>query len=607
MDSQMAHPGPLPQAAAPQAGRMPLRRIGQLVRPAWIAAILFVCLGLGLTILALRGGADAGFGRAEEFLGELEQTDAQWTASILSVQLGLSQNYDVVAAPVYAMWAGRDALREASAPLPLSREERARLVDLERRLTGAATEKAELAGRIASQRAVLSNSTRFLPAATADLLNGLADPAVAAETAAEVRDRVVRIAGGVATSLFQQGAERRTDVDADIEELGRLTASLPGLVAERAQVFAQHAALIISRRQLGDELLTRLEAVPTRRLLEELRSTYAQARAGLAQGQRGYRLAAIGLAVLLVALIAYLGWELRRNYHQIARSNQQLQHDNVETQALLVQSAKMSALGQMVAGIAHEINTPLAYLKATLSLLQELLQNSLREAGSERRLGEMLREPAKDGSEPTLFGDIETLLSDGLHGAERISELVRSLRNFSRLDQTQQGLYPVVELIDGALTMSTYQLKHVADVDRAYEQVPNIRCSPSQISQVLLNLISNAAHAMSGRDRRGLIRIAVSREDEGHVRVDVRDNGTGIPPEVLPRIFDPFFTMKKVGEGTGLGLSICYRIVSNHGGKLLVRSELGVGTTFSLILPTDMGAAPASGARASKAGTAVNA
>lgn len=594
MDQQALNPGRPERGADPNSARAILRSIGRLVRPAWIAAIVFVCLGLGLALLSLRDSAEAGFGRVEELLGEFQRMDAEWTVSILSVQLGLSQNYDEVAAPIYVMWARRDELRRVSAAIPLRQRERDHLADLEQRLTAATTQKAEFAGRIASQHAVLGNSTRFFPSATFDLLDALADPAVATDAAADARNLVVRIAGRIASSLFQQDAELRASLRHDLQGLEQLTASLPGLVPQRGRTFALHADLILSQRQLGDDLLARLGSVPTGRLLDALRGTYAEARSSLTESQRTYRLSVIVLAVLLVALIGYLGWQLRRNYRLIAQSNQQLQHDNAEAQGLLVQSAKMSALGQMVAGIAHEINTPLAYLKATLSLLQELLQTSLREAGSEQRLGEMLRQPARDGSEPTLFEDIDTLLNDGMHGAERITDLVRSLRNFSRMDQVQTGVFPIAEIVDSALTMSTYQLKHVADVEKSFAQVPNIRCSPSQISQVLLNLISNATHAMSGREGRGLIRIDITREDEGSVRVDIRDNGCGIPPEILPRIFDPFFSTKKVGEGTGLGLSICYRIVRNHGGKLLVQSELGVGTTFSLILPVETAAAPSS-------------
>jgi signal transduction histidine kinase len=173
--------------------------------------------------------------------------------------------------------------------------------------------------------------------------------------------------------------------------------------------------------------------------------------------------------------------------------------------------------------------------------------------------------------------------TDALHGIEQISEIILNLKDFSRLDRSKVSRFDLNEGLESTLVIARNLVKHKT-VKRELGQIPLIECSPSQVNQVFLNLITNAAQATRD-DHSGEIAVRSSVAPNGYVRVEISDNGHGIPDNVLPKIFDPFFTTKDVGQGTGLGLSIAYKIVQEHGGRIEVRSKVGQGTTFSVLLP----------------------
>jgi two-component system NtrC family sensor kinase len=269
-----------------------------------------------------------------------------------------------------------------------------------------------------------------------------------------------------------------------------------------------------------------------------------------------------------------------------------------ESEAQLVQTEKMSSLGQMVAGVAHEINTPLAYVKNSVATARDRMPELRDAVAQSSRLIALMQADSPDPKDlEETFGalsgrlsqleahhvmdDLDSLTHDGLHGIEQISELVVNLKNFSRLDRSRVSSFNVNDGVNATLLIAKAQLKPVA-VEKRLGQVPPINCSPSQVNQVLLNLVTNAAQAMDKPQGRLSI---TTRPIQGGVAIDVADNGKGIPPEVLPKIFDPFFTTKEVGKGTGLGLSIAYKIAQQHGGRLDVKSQVGAGTVFTLTLP----------------------
>jgi signal transduction histidine kinase len=244
----------------------------------------------------------------------------------------------------------------------------------------------------------------------------------------------------------------------------------------------------------------------------------------------------------------------------------------------LLLSARLAAVGELAAGIAHEINNPLAFAKANLGLLREHWDVF---AGAIRKQDD----PADAAA---LLAEGEELIDESLEGVERAAAIVRDVRGLAHAGNRRRELTDLNVLLDGVLRMAAPQLRKHSTVYKDWGALPPITCVPQEIQQVFLNLVLNAGHAVGPA---GTIRLA-SRAEGAHVVVDVEDDGEGIAPEILEKIFDPFFTTKPVGEGTGLGLSIAHGIVRNHGGAITVTSETGRGTRFTVRLPADADTMP---------------
>jgi len=321
-----------------------------------------------------------------------------------------------------------------------------------------------------------------------------------------------------------------------------------------------------------------------------------------------YRVWLLYYSAFLLAILAYLVSQLyqanvglERRVAERTRELSQALDKLKESEAMLVQSEKMSSLGQMVAGLAHEVNTPLAYVKASLESVRARVGDAGRIAQETDRLLELLSAGQTDEAalaaqfkavqelvRDKRFDALEAQVKDGLYGIGQISELVANLKDFSRLDRSKVAEYDLHGGIESTLRIARHQLGG-RSVRKVFGDIPPVACSPSQVNQVLLNLIVNAAQAT--REQGGAIVVRTGMRDAQRVAIEVSDNGHGIPEDVLPRIFDPFFTTKDAGKGTGLGLAICYKIVESHGGKLEVQSKPGVGTRFTVVLPVS--AAPA--------------
>lgn len=241
-----------------------------------------------------------------------------------------------------------------------------------------------------------------------------------------------------------------------------------------------------------------------------------------------------------------------------------------EAQAMLITSEKMAALGALVAGIAHEINTPVG---AMLSMHDTLVRAVQRLEPTIRKHG--------DARAQALLHTVEECNRVIATGAQRVALIVRRLKSFARLDAAELHDFDVEAGLDDTVALLHHQLKHRIKVERDYAGVPNLRCYAGRLNQVFLNLLVNGYQAI---ETTGTLRIA-TRYDARQVRIRICDDGCGIPPENLPKLFDPGFTTKGVGVGTGLGLSICYQIVQEHHGEIRVESEVGKGSCFEVILP----------------------
>ncbi len=256
-------------------------------------------------------------------------------------------------------------------------------------------------------------------------------------------------------------------------------------------------------------------------------------------------------------------------------------------QSQLIQQEKMASLGQLVAGVAHELNNPIGFIYANFPHLQEYAQtllsliDELRNMPMSEEDHSKLEVRLEEADLGFLREDLMKIIRSGQSGATRIKEIISSLRSFSRLDEAVEKPARLEEGLDDTLALLQHQLKKRIEIVRDYRLNQSVHCYPSQLNQVFMNILYNAIQAIEGT---GVITVSTSREDDWAV-VEISDNGPGIPPEVQKHIFDPFFTTKKVGEGTGLGLSISYGIIKKHGGNISVESEMGRGSKFILRIP----------------------
>jgi two-component system NtrC family sensor kinase len=261
----------------------------------------------------------------------------------------------------------------------------------------------------------------------------------------------------------------------------------------------------------------------------------------------------------------------------------------------LLQAEKMASIGQLAAGIAHEINNPVGFVNSNMGSLRTYVatlcrvigayEQALRAQGASPGLVAHFAEVREQAELDYVQEDVTELIKESMDGLQRVKDIVQALKDFSHVDKSEWQVADLHAGLDSTLIIVANEIKYKANVEKHYGKIPEIACLASQLNQVFMNLLVNAAHAIK---ERGVITIR-SGVDGDTVWVAIGDSGCGIAPENLNRIFEPFFTTKPVGSGTGLGLSLSYGIVKKHGGRIDVASIPGAGTTFTVRLPIVQG------------------
>jgi two-component system NtrC family sensor kinase len=275
--------------------------------------------------------------------------------------------------------------------------------------------------------------------------------------------------------------------------------------------------------------------------------------------------------------------DLKLKIQELERANQNLK----EAQTQLVQSAKMTSLGQLVAGVAHELNNPIAFIYSNTSHLREYAEKLFKIIDEIEKHPELSDKIKEENEFDYIQKDLPLLIKSCQDGAQRTRDIVLGLRNFSRLEESQLKEIDLHESIDMTLELLRGETKNRIQIHREYEPIPLVNCYASQVNQVIMNILTNAVHAIDGNGHIWISThvIKASTTDAGKVQISIRDSGTGMSSDVVDKIFEPFFTTKDVGKGTGLGLSISYGIIQNHGGDIQVRSKVNEGTEFVITIP----------------------
>ncbi|HBH18400.1 MAG TPA: hypothetical protein DDX14_05585, partial [Cyanobacteria bacterium UBA9579] len=262
-----------------------------------------------------------------------------------------------------------------------------------------------------------------------------------------------------------------------------------------------------------------------------------------------------------------------------------------EAQAMVVHSEKMKSLGQLVAGVAHELNNPINFIYGNLDHLRNYMNDLIGVIDSLAQVAdkvpaevmESIEKSKEEADYQFILEDLPPLIKSCKDGAERCKQIVLDLKNFSRLDEALLKEIDIHEGLESTLNILYNKFKNKVNVHKEFGELPMLSCYAGQLNQVFMNILDNAIQAVP---EHGDVYVRTSFENN-NIKVIIEDNGAGIDQESLSRIFDPFFTTKPVGEGTGLGLSISYRIIKTHNGTIDVESEKGKGTKFTIKIPVD--------------------
>jgi PAS domain S-box-containing protein len=287
---------------------------------------------------------------------------------------------------------------------------------------------------------------------------------------------------------------------------------------------------------------------------------------------------------------------------ELRRANRQLETALLQLHAqrdAIVQSEKLASIGQLAAGVAHEINNPIGFVTSNLATISEYLEFMRTLITLYRRLREL---PPGDGARADLelqlatvleeedldyvLGDLDSVLAESVEGASRVTEIVQNLKSFARHDSQQKKPIDLNDCVESMIRLVWNELKYSCTIRKELAPLPPVLCHGGQISQVVMNILVNAAHAIGEDGGTITIRTWVSGEE---AVISIADTGRGMTSEVMARIFEPFFTTKDVGKGTGLGLSISHGIITDHGGRIEVESTPGAGSTFRIVLPLPAG------------------
>jgi len=533
-------------------------------------------------------------------LDTLREIDGRWDIDVLRERT----EFDAAQLPApNRTAAAKKALAALAAAAP--RADSAALNEGLGELGKAILEKAQLVEKYKAESAAVKNALRAVLSGAAAPGAQAGEPRKTDARQKELQQALNRLAAAAQQYYWLGKAAMPQRLEIAAGEVRALAVGTGEAARDQAGAMDGAIQALLKHKPVEEELFTKVSYLSSGPRLDKMTFSFNRELEATLQVKELFRVYLLAYAAALLIGVGYLGIRLkaanegleRRVAERTRELSEALRHLK-ESEAQLIQSEKMSSLGQMVAGVAHEINTPLAYVKNSLGTVGERLPEITAAIEHCEKLLALLNEGSVNPEtlnqqfaqtsallarlkQQHVLTELTGLVKDGLYGTGEMAEIVGNLKDFSRLDRSKVTSFNLNDGLTSSLGLARHMLKTV-NVTRNFGEIPAITCAPSQINQVLLNLITNAAQALA--PAKGRIALT-TRAEKGGVAVEVADNGKGIPPEVLPKIFDPFFTTKEIGTGTGLGLSISYKIVEQHGGRIEVASEVGKGTRFTVWLP----------------------
>ncbi len=552
--------------------------------------------------------------------GDLERIDADFRALVDTLEAAWQEQQppgEGARALLERVAAQPEQLPESLFQMQGNASQEARLSNSHETFTSAIGDAAVLAGQLINDQTEYAAAVAFLRESGATVIQDIRGAGLD-RGAADTFQLVVGTLDFAGPNASVRGAElERLLVTLDRDQR---VDQMPGDV----ELLRNSVSTILTNKPLIESRLKQLVETPVGEHAEALRVAAQDMYAIAANRIEQARLMLGVFAVVLLLAVGFVAFRLHGSYREINRTNADLAvlneslenrvatrtqelsgtlSDLKESQVQLVQAEKMSSLGQLVAGISHEINTPLLYLANNAELVRERLE-PLRDfitscsaafsiksedfpdrATYQTHFVNALKDvktQLRDFELEATIEEIQDLTRDSIAGLGELTEMAQSLKDFSRLDRAPIASFDVNAGLDKTLVIAKNIVKNKAVVSKFYGDIPEIQCSPSQVNQVFLNIITNAAQAI---DNHGEIVIETKLRDENHVAIRISDTGCGIPEENLSKIRDPFFTTKEVGTGTGLGLSIVDEIIRSHHGELHVESVVGKGSVFTVVLP----------------------
>lgn len=357
---------------------------------------------------------------------------------------------------------------------------------------------------------------------------------------------------------------------------------LESQVAALAELLTVEEQVVTEQSSKLEETITALESeIDRRKSVEEQLQKYAN---DMRTAKEAHEENAAKLGQTVIDL------EIARQ--EIDEANQKLK----QSQSHLLQSEKMASIGQLAAGVAHEINNPMGFIISNLNSLQKYtgkivdfikaIPEMANKASGDHRAQcdaflEQLTKQKQEMGLDYIMGDLANLVKESLEGADRVKNIVQNLKSFSHINESELKMADINTGIENTINIIWNELKYKATMKKTYGDIPHTLCNPGQLNQVFMNVLINAVQAIS---KQGEITVK-TWHDDGRIYVAISDTGAGIPADKIDRIFEPFYTTKEVGKGTGLGLSIVYDIIKKHHAEIRVESEVGKGSTFTVVIP----------------------